>query len=37
MNERMDRWMFGYMDEYVEGLLDIGWVDEWIVGLKDGW
>jgi hypothetical protein len=30
MNERMDRWMFGYTDEFVEGLLDVAWVVEWI-------
>jgi hypothetical protein len=25
------------MDEFVEGLMDVGWVDEWIGGSMDGW
>jgi hypothetical protein len=29
--------MVGYMDECVEGWMDVGWVNEWIVGWIDGW
>jgi hypothetical protein len=25
------------MDEFVEGLMDVGWVDKWIGGRIDGW
>jgi hypothetical protein len=29
--------MFGYMDECVDGWMDVGCVDEWIGGWMDGW
>jgi hypothetical protein len=32
----MDRWMVGYMDECVDGWMDVGWVNECIVGWIDG-
>jgi hypothetical protein len=32
----MDRWIVGYMYECVDGWMDVGWVDEWIVGWIDG-
>jgi hypothetical protein len=35
MGKRMDRWMVGYMDECVDGWMDVGWVDERIGGWMD--
>jgi hypothetical protein len=29
--------MVGYMDESVDGWMDVGWVDERINGWMDGW
>jgi hypothetical protein len=37
MDERKDRWKVGYMDECVDGRLDVGWMDELIGGWMDGW
>jgi hypothetical protein len=34
--ERMDKLKVGYMDECVDGWLDVGWVNEWISGWMDG-
>jgi organic anion transporter 5A len=33
----MDRWMVVYVDECVDGWMDVGWLDEWIGGWMDGW
>jgi organic anion transporter 5A len=37
MDERMERLMVGYINECLDGWLDVGWVDEWIAGWMDGW
>jgi hypothetical protein len=29
--------MVEYMDECVDGWMDVGWVDEWIGEWMDGW
>jgi hypothetical protein len=29
--------MFGYIDECVDGWMDVGWVNEKIVGWMEGW
>jgi hypothetical protein len=34
--ERMDKWEVGYMDQCVDGWLDVGWVNEWVSGWMDG-
>jgi hypothetical protein len=34
---RMERWLVGYMEECVEGWMDVGWVYEWVGGGMDGW
>jgi hypothetical protein len=32
MDGRIDKWMVEYKDECVDGSLDVGRVNEWIVG-----
>jgi hypothetical protein len=36
MDDRMDRLMVEYMDECVDGWMDVRWVDEGIGGWMDG-
>jgi hypothetical protein len=37
MDEREDKWKFGYMDECDDERMDVGWMDELIGGWMDGW